>query len=349
MGARCAEPRRDLKKASAIILDPWKSITNNQGRIFHDPRRVLCEGGRSVLENPRSREEQGESHAAGVLIFVGEEGRHACQGKRVAQPLPLGDCSPRERRNRSRRAISTIAPPIDIPFTLGVDWKSGDDIPSLFNEACQLQPEIAGPGTHPKVAQVLLERQMPDAALMVLRCSGHDGLSPFTNSNSVHEATPSVPLHVAVTAVVFELSGLLTQAFMYQRRHCSRLKEEQVQHKSASVSGKNLESNYYDCKHQMEILVTEMCFLCMRRNLVGRIIELPWNVDEEKCLRKCLLSSALEDLSSNSGSLLVVYYLHRCRYIEAYEVDWILMNLEESMISKRAHAYLVPDACTCPK
>ncbi|KAF3777809.1 E3 ubiquitin-protein ligase [Nymphaea thermarum] len=208
-----------------------------------------------------------------------------------------------------------------------------DDKEAALKEACRLLPEIAGPGTHPKVAQVLLERQMPDAALMVLRCSGHDGLSPL--ANSVHEATSSVPLHVAVTAVRVRIEcGLLTQAFMYQRRHCSRLKEEQVQHKSASVSAKNLERNYYDWKHQMEILVTEMCFLCMRRNLVDRMIELPWNVDEEKCLRKCLLSSALEDLSSNSGSLLVVYYLQRCRYIEAYEVDWILRNLEESMISK---------------
>ncbi|CAN6459913.1 unnamed protein product [Victoria cruziana] len=208
-----------------------------------------------------------------------------------------------------------------------------DDKEAALKEACRLLPEVAGPGTHPKVAQVLLERGMPDAALMVLRCSGHDGLSPFTNS--VHEATQVAPLHVAVTAVRVRIEcGLLTQAFMFQRRHCSRLKEEQVQNKSVSVSARNRENNSCDWKRQMEILVTEICFLCIRRNLVDRMIELPWNVDEEKCLRSRLLNSAVEDLASNSGSLLVVYYLQRCRYIEAYEVDKALRNLEESVISK---------------
>ncbi|KAI8017614.1 E3 ubiquitin-protein ligase HOS1 [Camellia lanceoleosa] len=49
-----------------------------------------------------------------------------------------------------------------------------DHIDDALQEACRLLPEILGPTTHPKVAQVLLEKKNPDAALMVLRWCGHD-------------------------------------------------------------------------------------------------------------------------------------------------------------------------------
>ncbi|KAI8018595.1 E3 ubiquitin-protein ligase HOS1 [Camellia lanceoleosa] len=50
-----------------------------------------------------------------------------------------------------------------------------DHTDDTLQEACRLLPEISGPTTHPKVAQVLLEKKIPDAALMVLRWCGHDG------------------------------------------------------------------------------------------------------------------------------------------------------------------------------
>ena len=67
----------------------------------------------------------------------------------------------------------------------------------------------------------------------------------------------------------------------------------------------------------MEILVNEFCCLCIRRNVVDRIIELPWNPDEEKYLHRCLLDSASDDPSSAVGSLLVVFYLQvsNCNFI----------------------------------
>lgn len=43
--------------------------------------------------------------------------------------------------------------------------------------------------------------------------------------------------------------------------------------------------------------------------MVDRMIELPWNSDEEKHLHKCLLDFANGDPSSTVGSLLVVFYI----------------------------------------
>ncbi|KAK4389540.1 E3 ubiquitin-protein ligase HOS1 [Sesamum angolense] len=185
-------------------------------------------------------------------------------------------------------------------------------------EASRLLPEIAGPNIHPKVAQALLERQNPDAALMALRWSGRDGGATL------------VSLGEAVTAVRVRVeSGLLTEAFMYQRTICSKVKD------------KKLNDAYDEIKEQrcnwtlwLEVLVTEICFLCIRRNLVDRMIELPWNSDEEKHLHKCLFDFATEDPSSTVGSLLVVFYLQRYRYVEAYQVDSKLQTLEEDFISK---------------
>ncbi|KAM7525513.1 hypothetical protein LguiA_015415 [Lonicera macranthoides] len=195
-----------------------------------------------------------------------------------------------------------------------------DHTDEALQDACLLLPEISGPTTHPKVAQVLLERQNPDAALMVLRWSGRDGGAQL------------VSLGEAITAIRVRVEcGLLTEAFMYQRTLCTKVKDKKLRHKSS-----------YETTHEggpawmnwVESLVTEICCLCVRRNLVDRMIELPWNCDEEKHLHKCLLDCAVDDPSTTVGSLLVVFYLQRYRYIEAYQVDRKLQSVEQDVISQ---------------
>jgi len=136
---------------------------------------------------------------------------------------------------------------------------------------------------------VLLERQNPYAALMVLRWSGSDS------------GTELVSLNEAVTAVRVRVEcGFLIEAFMYQRSVCTKNKEKKVI---------QMNDDFEDGSNWLEILVTEICLLCIRRNFLDRIIGLPWNVDEEKHLHRCLLDCAAEDLLVNTGSLLVVFYL----------------------------------------
>lgn len=215
-----------------------------------------------------------------------------------------------------------------------------DETEQALEEACHLLPEIAGTTTHPKIAQVLLERQKPDAALMVLRCSGRDGLCGYANAEN--GGSELVSLDEVVTAVRVRVEcGLLTEAFMYQRMYCERLKKEKVKRGSASDF---LDGLKYGCNNGMEhleVLVTEICCLCLRRNLIDHMIELPWNSDEEKYLHKCLFENAVEDPSTSSGSLLVVFYLQRYRYIEAYQVDRKLQSLEEDIISKTLNEEIV--------
>ncbi|ERN01816.1 hypothetical protein AMTRI_Chr06g198230 [Amborella trichopoda] len=211
-----------------------------------------------------------------------------------------------------------------------------------LQEACRLLPEIAGPTAHPKIAQVLLERQNPDAALMFLRYSGHDNLYSYATLG--HEATNLVSLREGVTSVRVRIEcGLLTEAYMYQRAHCSRVKEHKLTETPASnVSlSLNQDGGYNDWLNQMEVLVTEICCLCIRRNLLDRMIELPWNHEEEKFLHKYLFDSALQDLSTPLGSFLVVFYLQRYRYIEAYQVHRKLQSLEQSIISRSTDGELV--------
>ncbi|KAL7210881.1 hypothetical protein ACSBR2_013872 [Camellia fascicularis] len=161
-------------------------------------------------------------------------------------------------------------------------------------EACCLLPEIAGPTTHPKVAQVLLERKNPDAALMVLRWCGCDGGARL------------VSLGEAVTAVRVRVEcGLLTEAFMYQRMLCMKVKEKKLKYGSSQCSSDDLKGG---CRTWVEALVTEICFLCIRRNLDDRMLEFPWNSVEEKYLHKSLLDFAVDDPSTTIGSLLVVFY-----------------------------------------
>ncbi|PIN07417.1 hypothetical protein CDL12_20016 [Handroanthus impetiginosus] len=193
-----------------------------------------------------------------------------------------------------------------------------DHSDEALKEASRLLPEIAGPNIHPKVAQTLLERQNPDAALMVLRWSGKDGGATLV---SLREAVTIVRVRVEC--------GLLTEAFMYQRMICMKVKDKKVM-----AAYDEVEEQFRNWLLWLEVLVTEICCLCIRRNLVDRMIELPWNSDEEKHLHKCLLDFAMGAPSSSVGSLLVVFYLQRYRYIEAYQLDCKLQTLEEDFISK---------------
>ncbi|MBA0552947.1 hypothetical protein Golob_023719, partial [Gossypium lobatum] len=191
-----------------------------------------------------------------------------------------------------------------------------DHTDEALQESFQLLPEISGPTTHPKIARVLLERQNPEVAHMVLRWSGRD------------DGSQLVSLSEAVTVVWVKVEcRLLTEAFTYQRMLCTKVREKNFKY-GPSEDGQ--------CRSWMdwtEILVSELCCLCIRRNLVDRIIELPWNSDEEKYIHKCLLDCATDDPSSANGSLLLVFYLQRYRYVEAYQVSLKLWTLEEDFIS----------------
>ncbi|XP_010534555.1 PREDICTED: E3 ubiquitin-protein ligase HOS1 [Tarenaya hassleriana] len=196
-----------------------------------------------------------------------------------------------------------------------------DHTDEALQEACRILPEICGPETYPKVARVLLERQNPETALMVLRWSGRDGGSELV---SVGEAVTAVRVRVEC--------GLLSEAFMYQRTLCLKVKENKLKW----IKDMSDDTDSWSWTEWMEVLVTEFCCLCIRRNLVDRIIELPWNSAEEKCLYRCLLDSATDDPSSTAGSLLVIFYLQRYRYIKAYQVDLTLQKMEEAFISENS-------------
>ncbi|XP_027182558.1 E3 ubiquitin-protein ligase HOS1 isoform X1 [Coffea eugenioides] len=197
-----------------------------------------------------------------------------------------------------------------------------DHTDKALQEACRLLPEISGPTVHPKMAKVLLERQNPDAALMVLRWSGRDEAQLV----SLEEAVTTVRVRVEC--------GLLTEAFMYQRAVCMKVKEKKLGDESFLNASGETRDEHWTWTQWVEVMVTEICCLCIRRNLVDRMIELPWNFDEEKHLHKCLLDFATDDPLSTMGSLLVVFYLQRYRYIEAYEVDRKLVNIEQEYIVK---------------
>jgi len=55
--------------------------------------------------------------------------------------------------------------------------------------------------------------------------------------------------------------------------------------------------------------MTGFCTICIERNLVDKMIDLPWDSEEEKHLHKSLFESAHEMPMKPNGSLLVVYYL----------------------------------------
>ncbi|XP_023522159.1 E3 ubiquitin-protein ligase HOS1-like, partial [Cucurbita pepo subsp. pepo] len=197
-----------------------------------------------------------------------------------------------------------------------------DHTDEALQEACRLLPEISGPATHPKIAQVLLERKNPDTALMVLRWSGRDSMSA---SVSLVEAVIGVRVRVEC--------GLLTEAFMYQKMLCNKVRDRK-KYEEREDEFDNAQSKFRRWEDWVKILVTEICFLCIRRNFVDRMIELPWNSDEEKHLHKCLMEWSTANPSTTIGSLLFVYYLQRFRYHEAYQVNLLLQKAEQGYISE---------------
>ncbi|KGN50278.1 E3 ubiquitin-protein ligase HOS1 [Cucumis sativus] len=199
-----------------------------------------------------------------------------------------------------------------------------DRTDEALQEACRLLPQISGPTTHPKIAQVLLERKNPDTALMVLRWSGRDSVSVPV---SLVEAVIGVRVRVEC--------ALLTEAYMYQKMLCNRVRDRK-NYKEHEDTFDNAQGKFRSWEDWMKILVTEICFLCIRRNFVDRMIELPWNSDEEKHLHKCLLEWSTAHPSTTIGSLLFVYYLQRYRYPEAYQVNLLLQKAELGCISENS-------------
>ncbi|OIV92783.1 hypothetical protein TanjilG_00917 [Lupinus angustifolius] len=198
-----------------------------------------------------------------------------------------------------------------------------DHTEEALQEACRLLPEISGPALHPKIAEVLLERGSPDTALMVLRWTGRDS-GPLM-----------ISLRDAVTAVRVRVEcGLLTEAFMHQRILWTRVKEKHFNKGALGGTSDKLKGQCSNWVEWVEALVTEICCLCIRRNLADRMLELPWNSDEEKYIHKCLLDYAIEDPQGTTGSLLVVFYIQRYRYSEAYQVHIRLEKIEQDFISK---------------
>ncbi|CAL0314315.1 unnamed protein product [Lupinus luteus] len=198
-----------------------------------------------------------------------------------------------------------------------------DHTEEALQEACRLLPDISGPASHPKIAEVLLERGSPDTALMVLRWTGRDS-GPLM-----------ISLRDAVTAVRVRVEcGLLTEAFMHQRILWTRVKEKKFNKGALGDTSDKLKGQCSNWVEWVEALVAEICFLCIRRNLVDRMLELPWNSDEEKYIHKCLLDYAIENPHGTTGSLLVVFYIQRYRYSQAYQVHIRLENIEQDYISK---------------
>lgn len=133
---------------------------------------------------------------------------------------------------------------------------------------------------------------------MVLRWTGRDG------------GPHMISLRDAVTAVRVRVEcGLLTEAFMHQRILCTKLKEKYLNKGALGDTSDKLKGQSTNWVEWVEVLVTEICCLCIRRNLADRMLELPWNSDEEKYIRKCLLDYAIEDPRRTTGSLLVVFYI----------------------------------------
>ncbi|RCV41004.1 hypothetical protein SETIT_9G100700v2 [Setaria italica] len=200
-----------------------------------------------------------------------------------------------------------------------------DDYSSeALEEACSLLPKISSKEAHPKIAQVLLERQRPDMALVVLKCTGRDS---FSVTESIEKDGIS-SLSEAVTAVRVRIEhGHLTEAFVYHRSYCSRVKEQRAA--DMTHAGDALRSSWI---YHVEGMMTEFCNICIERNLVDKMIDLPWDSEEEKHLHKSLFDYAHEMPTEPCGSLLVVYYLRRYRYLEAYEVDRSLQRFEQKKL-----------------
>ncbi|ONM08936.1 low phytic acid3 [Zea mays] len=186
-----------------------------------------------------------------------------------------------------------------------------DDYSSeALEEACSHLPKISSKETHPKIAQVLLERQKYDMALLVLKCTGHGSFSATENFKK--DDISSLSEAVTVVRVRIECR-LLTEAFMYHRSYCSKVKE---QHSADMTHAEDALKNSW--VYHVEMMVTEFCAICIKRNLVDKMIDLPWDSEEEKHLHKSLFDSAHEMPMKPNGSLLVVYYLRLCHFSSIY-------------------------------
>ncbi len=132
------------------------------------------------------------------------------------------------------------------------------------------------------MVEVLLERGRPEAALAVLHASGQDG-----------QASGAVPLAEALTTLrVWLHCDLLSEGYMYQRAHCDTVKHQ---------GG--------DWLVEKEVLIREVCRYCADMGLLDRMLVLPWQIEEENFMRKCLLEYSAQDPSSTAGNLLVVFYV----------------------------------------
>lgn len=133
---------------------------------------------------------------------------------------------------------------------------------------------------------------------MVLRWSGRDG---GLQMNSLRDAVTAVRVRIEC--------GLLTEAFMHQRVLCTKSKEKTFNRGLSGDTKEKQKGQNSNGVEWVEVLVTEICCLCIRRNLADRMLELPWNSDEEKYIHKCLLEYAIEDPLRTTGSLLAVFYI----------------------------------------
>ncbi|KAM0856317.1 hypothetical protein ACQ4PT_049214 [Festuca glaucescens] len=84
--------------------------------------------------------------------------------------------------------------------------------------------------------------------------------------------------------------------------------------------------------YHVEVMMAEFCEICIDRNVVDKIIDLPWDSEEEKHLHKSLFDSARERPTGPCGSLLVVFYLQHYRYLEAYDVHRSLQSFEQNVL-----------------
>lgn len=169
--------------------------------------------------------------------------------------------------------------------------------------------EIAGPTIHPKVSRVLLERNKPDAALMILRCTGLESQAGGNRLGDGDQAT-LLPLTEAVTTLrIFVQNGQLTEGFLFQRAHWKKLRADESRSRMAKQNDAYSITEDRKWSLEMDILVGEMCWVCARNGALERMLQLPWQAEEEKIVRKCLLEQASQDPSSSSGNLLAVFYL----------------------------------------
>jgi E3 ubiquitin-protein ligase HOS1 len=149
-------------------------------------------------------------------------------------------------------------------------------------------------------------------ALALLKCTWRDRFS----AAATVEKDGISSLSEAVTAVRVRIEyGHLTEAFMYHRAYCSRVKEQ----RSADTS--HVEDPVRNSWiYHVEVMMTEFCNICIERNYIDKMIELPWDTEEEKHLHKSLFDCAHEMPTEPCGSLLVVYYL-RVNILYSYKIS----------------------------